>query len=30
MGAKSVVINLPHLENVYFEENKKEKLMNPK
>lgn len=30
MGAKSVVINLPHLENVYFAENKKEKLMNPK
>lgn len=30
MGAKSVVINLPHLENVYFAENEKEKLMYPK
>lgn len=30
MRAKSVVINLSHLENVYFAENKKEKLMYPK
>lgn len=30
MGVKSVVINLFYLENVYFAENKKEKLMNLK
>ena len=30
MGAKSVVINLSHLEKVYFAENKKGELMYPK
>lgn len=29
MGAKSSVINLPHLEKIYFAENKKENLMSP-